>query len=108
MYVPEGCVVVYKKKDNSIVHRDLQYRPYYKIGDVNSYGWKVQEILCRYNGTLYPEAKYRQLRDKAHHRYELKEKYRTLIETFNIYRIVRIILEEIIILYIVVKLLQKY
>lgn len=63
--------VTWQKKNGDIVVRYLNVLSTFKIGDYNSWGWKVLNIKYHFKGKYYPYKEYYTLLDKIHKR-ELK------------------------------------
>ena len=56
--------MTYKKRDGEIIRRTISTYSPYRVGDVNSYGWTVQEIKYLYDGKWLPKREYDRMIDK--------------------------------------------
>lgn len=51
-------LIIYQKKDNSVIYRTSKTKPKYSIKDETSMGWIVLDIQKLYKGKLYSQSEY--------------------------------------------------
>ena len=68
--------VIYQKANGDIIKRKMITYHTYRVGDVNSYGWKVIEVLYNYKGKYYSKNDY----DSILYRKRKKDKLITSIK----------------------------
>lgn len=56
--------IVYQKSNGEIIKRKLISYHTYRVGDINSYGWKVIEVLYNYRGKYYSKNDYYSILEK--------------------------------------------
>ena len=87
--------VTYTKKDGELIQRTIRGYSPYRIGDVNSYGWKVTEIKYLYNNKWLSSRDYDRVMNKRYCRSNLRlrieRKFRELYNNVS-YIIVLIVL----------------
>lgn len=57
--------VTYKKRNGDLIQRTINGLSPYRVGDVNSYGWTIEEIKHLYKGKWYSKNEYEKLVDDA-------------------------------------------
>lgn len=55
--------MTYKKRNGDIIQRTISTYSPYRVGDTNSYGWKVESIKYLYKGNWYSKNEYDRLID---------------------------------------------
>ena len=76
--------VTYKKKNGDILQRTITTYSPYRVGDVTSMGWLVEDIKYKYKDKWYSKRDYDRLIDKAIDKQRRYIKIRKTIS--NIYR----------------------
>ena len=66
--------MTYQKRNGDVITRTIGTFSPYKIGDVNSYGWKVTDIKYKYNDKWYSKSEYDKLLDKRCYKSKLRIK----------------------------------
>lgn len=66
--------MTYEKKNGDIITRTIGTYSPYKIGDTNSYGWKVTDISYLYNKKWYSKSEYDRIIDKRLYKSRLRIK----------------------------------
>lgn len=68
--------MTYQKKNGEIIRRTISSFSPYRIGDTNSYGWKVIDIKYNYNNKYYPKSEYDALVYKSLNRSRIISRYK--------------------------------
>lgn len=55
----QGYLIVYEKPDYSIEYKTVCHRPQIKVGEQNSYRWKVLDIKILYKGKVISKEAYK-------------------------------------------------
>lgn len=76
--------VTYTKKDGEMIQRTIGGYSPYRIGDVNSYGWKVTDIKYLYEKKWLSGREYDRIMNKRFHKSQMKIKIeRKFRELYN-------------------------
>lgn len=90
--------VTYQKRNGDTIRRTLEGYSPYRIGDINSYGWKVTDIKYKWGDKYYPRSEYDRLinrsidKDRKISRYKRKIEriYKELAYLFYLLMIARV------------------
>ena len=76
--------ITFQKRNGEIFQRLRRTLSPYRIGEVNSYGWKVLDIRYKYKGKFYSQLEYDKLIDKRIKRYKRNNKIKSTI--YSVYK----------------------
>lgn len=68
--------MTYEKRNGDLIQRTIGGYSPYRVGDTNSYGWKVTDIKYLYNKKWYSKSEYDKLVDKNISKSRLRIKVR--------------------------------
>lgn len=76
--------ITYQKKNGDLIRRTISTYSPYKMGDTNSYGWKVIDIKYKYNDKFYSRRDYDNLVNRDWIRRKKINKFRQTF--YNVYK----------------------
>lgn len=74
--------ITYQKRNGDLINRIRKTYPSFRVGDTTSMGWKVIEILYRFNGKYYSYSEYCKLVDKESKRDTARRNFKRNVKNF--------------------------